>query len=187
MRNVLRQWQGTDLLAAKSFKLDAPLPFSFKPHRDMRLLDLFRVLRDHYEGTKYDASDHYKNGSPNSDKNRTICTESTQYAFVAQLRGWLPAEIAHLVWICLRRPDSNAFSPWYVSMAAVPDGCRRESADNALKNHFAPLPAQAFEDAGPRVQHVCQTFRRGRQAIQGAHRKNPERSGATSRISCSAT
>ena len=59
MRNVMRQWRGTDLLAAKSFKLDAPLPFSFKPHRDMRLLDLFRVLRDHYEGTKHDASDHY--------------------------------------------------------------------------------------------------------------------------------
>ena len=68
MRNVMRQWRGTDLLADKSFKLDDPLPFSFKPHRDMRLLDLFRVLRDHYEGTKYDASDHYRNGSPNNGR-----------------------------------------------------------------------------------------------------------------------
>ncbi len=147
MRNVMRQWRGTDLLAAKSFKLDAPLPFSFKPHRDMRLLDLFRVLRDHYEGTKHDASDRYRNGSPNNDRNRTICTESTQYAFVAQLRGWLPAEIAHVVWIAGRRPDSNAFSPWYVSMARVPDGANRENADAAWKDHFNPLPAQVFEDA----------------------------------------
>ncbi len=171
MKNVLRQWQGTDLLAAKSFKLDAPLPFSFKPRRDIRLNDLFKVLRDHYEGTKYDASDHYKNGSPNSDKNRTICTESTQYAFVAQLRGWQPAEIANLVWICLRRPDSNAFSPWYVSMAAVPDGYSRESADNALKNHFAPLPAQAYEDAG----HAFNTYAKISDAVDKQYRERIEK------------
>lgn len=145
--NVLRQWQGTNLLAAKSRKPGDPLPFSFKPRRVIRLNDLFRVLRDHYEGSKYDSTDHYKNGSPNSGKNRTICTESTQYAFVAQLRGWLPVEIAHVVWLSLRRPDSNAFSPWYVSMDAAPAGYSRENADSAWKNHFSPLPVQAFDDA----------------------------------------
>jgi len=154
IRNVLRQWQGTNLLAAKSCKLEGPLPFSFKPRRGVRLNDLFRVLRDHYESSKYDSSDHYKNGSPNSGKTRTICTESTQYAFVAQLRGWLPAEIAYLVWISLRRPDSNAFSPWYVSMGSAPDGYSRESADSALKNHFSPLPAQVLEDAS----HAFRTY-----------------------------
>jgi dipeptidase len=123
------------------------LPFSFKPRRGVRLNDLFHVLRDHYEGGKYDKTDHYKKGSPNSEKYRTICTESTQYAFVAQLRGWLPPEIAHVVWIAGRRPDSNAFSPWYVSMARVPDGANRENYDLAWKNHFNPLPAQAFDDA----------------------------------------
>jgi len=154
IKNVLRQWQGTNLLAAKARKLEKPLPFSFKPQRRIRLNDLFRVLRDHYEGSKYDSSNHYKNGSPNSGKNRTICTETTQYAFVAQMRGWLPAEIASLVWISLRRPDSNAFSPWYVSMGTAPDGYSRENADSALKNHFSPLPAQALEDAG----HAFNTY-----------------------------
>ncbi|HUU04351.1 MAG TPA: C69 family dipeptidase [Patescibacteria group bacterium] len=154
IKNVLRQWQGTNLLAAKAHKLEGPLPFSFKPRRSIRLNDLFRVLRDHYEGSKYDSSNHYKNGSPNSSKNRTICTESTQYAFVAQMRSWLPAEIASLVWISLRRPDSNAFSPWYVSMGAAPDGYSRENADSALKNHFLPIPAQALEDAG----HAFNTY-----------------------------
>jgi dipeptidase len=148
MKNVLRQWQGTNLLAAKSHKMEDRFPFSFKPRRDIRPSDLFRVLRDHYEGTKYDLSDHYKNGSPNSGKNRTICTESTQYAFVAQLRDWLPAEIANIVWLSLRRPDSNAFSPWYVSMDAAPDGYSRENADTALKNHFSPVQVQVYEDAG---------------------------------------
>jgi dipeptidase len=148
MHNVMRQWRGTDLLASKSCKLEDPLPFSFRSRRDIRLSDLFRVLRDHYEGTEHDLSNRYRNGSPNSGKNRTICTESTQYAFVAHLRSGLPVEISHTVWIACRRPDSNAFSPWYVSIARSPEGASRESSDSAWKNHFAPLPAQAFEDAG---------------------------------------
>ena len=146
MRNVMRQWQGTNMLAAKSHKLEERFPFSFKPEHDIHLNDLFQVLRDHYEGSKYDLSDHYKNGSPNAGKNRTICTESTQYAFVAQLRDWLPAEIAHAVWICFRRPDSNAFSPWYVAGKQFPDGYGLDTSGNALKNHFTPVPPQALED-----------------------------------------
>ncbi len=146
MRNVLRQWRGTHLLAAKPPKLESPLPFSFRTRHNLRPHDLFKVLRDHYEGSKHDLSDRYRNGSPNSGKNRTICTESTQYAFVAHLRSWPDADIAHVVWIAPRRPDSNAFSPWYPSMAATPSGSSREKADSAWKNHFAPLPAQAFED-----------------------------------------
>ncbi|MCX6555234.1 MAG: C69 family dipeptidase [Candidatus Aminicenantes bacterium] len=148
MKNILRQWQGTNLLASKSRELDERLPFSFKPKRAIRLNDLFHVLRDHYEGSEYDLSDNYKNGSPNSGKNRTICTESTQYAFVAQLRDWLPAEIAHVAWICFRRPDSNAFSPWYVTADQFPDGYGLSNAADALKNHFSPLAGQALEDSG---------------------------------------
>jgi dipeptidase len=147
MKNTLRQWQGTNLLAAKSPKVEERFPFSFKPRHDIRLNHLFQVLRDHYEGTKYDLSDHYKNGSPNSGKNRTICTESTQYAFVAQLRDWLPAEIAYAVWICFRRPDTNAFSPWYVAGKQFPEGYCLDDADGALKNHFSPLAVQALEDS----------------------------------------
>jgi dipeptidase len=146
MRNVLRQWRGINLLAAKSNKPEERFPFSFKPRHAVRLNDLFQILRDHYEGTRYDLSDHYKNGSPNSGPNRTICTETTQYAFVAHLRDWLPVEIACAVWICFRRPDSNAFSPWYVSGSQAPDGYSMDSAENALKNHFSPLAAPALED-----------------------------------------
>jgi len=146
MGNVMRQWRGLGLLAKKPPRLEDPLPFSFKPDRPVRPRDLFRVLRDHYEGTKHDSSDRYRNGSPNSGENRTICTDMTQYAFVAHLRGWLPAEIASVVWIAGRRPDSNAFSPWYVSLDSVPRGSSREGPEAAWKSHFLPLPPQALED-----------------------------------------
>jgi len=148
MRNIMRQWRGCDLLAAKRPKLDDPLPFSFKPDRKFRPRDLFKVLRDHYEGTKHDLSDRYRNGTPNAGKNRTICSESTQYAFVAHLRSGLPAEIAPVLWLALRRPDSNAFSPWYVGMENAPGGSSWENPEASWKNHFTPLPPQALEDAG---------------------------------------
>lgn len=139
--NVLRQWRGTALLAKKRYKPDEPLPFSFPPRKNVKTTDLFNVLRDHYEGTEYDLTDDYKDGSPNKTKKRTICTESTQYAFVTQLREELPKEIAHLVWIAFRRPDSNAFSPWYVSITSPPEGYNRGNSETALQNHFKVSPS----------------------------------------------
>jgi dipeptidase len=139
--NVLRQWRGTVLLARKRYKPDEPLPFSFFPRRNIKPTDLFSVLRDHYEGTEYDLTAGYKEGSPNNTEKRTICTESTQYAFVAQLREEMPKEIAYLEWIAFRRPDSNAFSPWYVSITSPPEGYNRGNSETALQNHFNPPPA----------------------------------------------
>lgn len=141
--NVLRQWRGTALLARKRYKPDEPLPFSFFPRKNVKPTDLFNVLRDHYEGTEYDLTDDYKDGSPNNTKKRTICTKSTQYAFVAQLREELPKEFAHLVWIAFRRPDSNAFSPWYVSITSPPEGYNRGNSETALQNHFNVSPSIA--------------------------------------------
>lgn len=139
--NVLRQWRGTALLAKKRYKPDEPLPFSFSPRKNLKPTDLFNVLRDHYEGTEYDLTDGYKEGSPNNTEKRTICTESTQYAFVSQLREKLPKEIAHRVWIAFGRPDSNAFSPWYVSITAPPEGYNRGNSETALQNHFKLPPS----------------------------------------------
>ncbi|UCH97218.1 MAG: C69 family dipeptidase [Candidatus Aminicenantes bacterium] len=141
--NVLRQWRGTTLLAKKRYKPDEPLPFSFNPRKSVKVIDLFRILRDHYEGTEFDLTDDYKEGSPNRTKNRTICTDSTQYAFVTQSRERedLHKEIAHLMWIAFRRPDSNAFSPWFVSITAPPEGYTRGNSENALQMHFKQPPS----------------------------------------------
>lgn len=134
--NVLRQWRGTSLLAKKKYTPESPLPFSFKPRKKIKITDLFRVLRDHYEDTEYDLTRDYKDGSPNKTGKRTICTESTQYSFVAQLRRDLPREIANIAWIAFRRPDSNAYSPWYLSIAAPPESYTYGDSKTALENHF---------------------------------------------------
>ena len=134
--NILRQWRGTNLLAKDRYPIDSELPFSFKPKRKLKITDCFRVLRDHYEDTEYDVTDHYKKGSPNSTRHRTICTRSTRYSVVAHLRQNLPKEISSLVWIALGRPDSNAYSPWYFPLCTPPSGYNRTGTDNALDSHF---------------------------------------------------
>jgi len=137
MVNILRQWRATNLLAKEKFKVDEPLPFSFIPRRKIRISDCFKVLRDHYEDTEFDLSNYYRNGSPNTTKNRTICTKSTQYSFVAEMRSELPQKISYLVWVALGRPDSNAYSPWYFLISSPPSGYTKGSSTDALETHFS--------------------------------------------------
>ncbi len=139
--NILRQWRATNLLAKKQYTLDDRFPFSFIPKKKAKITDLFRVLRDHYEGTEYDLTENYKKGSPNSTQNRTICHQSTHYAFVADLRSDLPVEIAYVAWIAFRRPDANAFSPWYISVNSPPAGYTLGDSEVALKSHFNKPPS----------------------------------------------
>jgi dipeptidase len=116
--------------------LDSPFPFSFAvPKKSIKLTDLFRVLRDHYEDTEYEITDDYKKGSPNATIIRTICTDTTRYSFCTELRSGFPREIANRIWVAFRRPDSNAYSPWYTSMPVLPDGYSIESADPAFKSY----------------------------------------------------
>lgn len=122
-KNRLRQWRGISLLSKQKFKLEQdPLPFSFKPRKMLEPEEIFRILRDHYEGTEHDLSDNYKKGSPNLTSKRTICAKTTRYSFVTLLRSELPREISTLCWLSFRRPDTNAFSPWYPTIESVPSG-----------------------------------------------------------------
>lgn len=134
--NRLRHWRGISLLSKLKLKPEDPLLFSFKPSGKIQASDLFVILRDHYEGTPYDTTEKYKNGSPNFTETRTICTKTTQYSIVANLRNDMPIEIAPLIWISFRRPDSNGFSPWYPSILSAPNGYTRGNSTKALKSHF---------------------------------------------------
>ncbi len=134
--NYLRHWRGIKLLSKLNLHPRDKLPFSFRPSGIVKIVKLFEVLRDHYEGTIYDLTNKYKTGSPNFTKKRTICTKTTQYSIVGKLRGNLPVEIAAQIWISFRRPDSNSFSPWYPTINSVPTGYTRINAQKALTLHF---------------------------------------------------
>ncbi len=135
-RNVLRHWRGISILSKSKISPDDDLPFSFIPAKKVKIQDIFNLMRDHYEGTQYDLSDKYRKSSPNFTQNRTICTGTTQYSLLAELRSDLPDEIAPRVWISFRRPDSNGYSPWYPSIISTPNGYTRGNSKTALLSHF---------------------------------------------------
>ncbi|MCK4888991.1 MAG: C69 family dipeptidase [Candidatus Aminicenantes bacterium] len=135
-RNTLRHWRGFALLSKLKVRPGVDLSFSFKPAKKIKIQDIFTLLRDHYEGTAQDLSNGYKTGSPNFTQNRTICTGSTRYSIVAELRQNLPDEIATLVWIAFRRPDSNSYSPWYPSIVTTPNGYTRGNSETAFLTHM---------------------------------------------------
>jgi dipeptidase len=161
-KNALRQWRGINWLSKKKYDMGAQFPFSFPvSKKSVELTDLFRVLRDHYEDTEYDLTDGYKKGSPNSTGKRTICTTTTRYSFAAELRADdIPREIASRVWIAFRRPDTNAYCPWYVSMPAPPWGYNANSpTEQHAYRYYAKLSDLVDRDYRYRIRAVRKEWR----------------------------
>lgn len=161
-KNALRQWRGINLLSKKKYDMGGQFPFAFPvSKKSVELTHLFRVLRDHYEDTEYDLTDDYKKGSPNSTEKRTICTATTRYSFAAELRADdIPQEIAHCIWIAFRRPDSNAYCPWYVSMPAPPWGYNANSlTEQHAYWYYAKLSDLVDRDYRYRIRGVRKEWR----------------------------
>jgi len=174
--NIHRMWRGINLITGENYTVDDEFPFSLKPKKKISLQDLKNVLRDHYEGTELDNTQGYKLGNPHQENSAAICANSTQYGFIAQLRNWLPLEIGAVVWLAQRRPDSQAFIPWYSGINKIPAGYAYGDFKSALEQHFNPLESihektnkHAFwafvtlaewidEDYGKRIKRVQQKW-----------------------------
>lgn len=134
--NKARAWRGINLLSEGKYSLDDPLPFAFEPDRKIAFADLARVLRDHYAGTQFEMMlEDGKN--PHQNKINTICAPINQYAFIAQLRDWLPVEVGAVMWIAPRFPCIQPFTPWYFGIRAIPPQYQSGNAAQALRTHFA--------------------------------------------------
>ncbi|MBK8946877.1 MAG: C69 family dipeptidase [Ignavibacteriae bacterium] len=136
--NINRIWRGINLLSQKEFKINQEFPFSFNPFKKVDVEDIMEILKDHYENCELDKSEMYKNGDPHYKNYSTICSETTQYSFVVQLRPNMPVEIGTMVWLTYFRPCVNLFAPIYLGIKNFPDGFSFTNAEEALKNHFDP-------------------------------------------------
>jgi dipeptidase len=121
--NIYRMWRGTNLLSEVEYDVDDDFPFSFDPEKNIGVWDFMIVVRDHYEGTDL----HIDNQNPHMSNIRSICSNTNQYGFVAQLRSEMPVEIGALLWIAPRRPCIQSFIPWYSGITKVPDGFGRNT------------------------------------------------------------
>ncbi len=148
--NTLRHWRGLTLLTGREWELGGDYPFSVKPEKKITAEALMAVLRDHYEGTPYDATDGYKTGSPNRTKFRTICTASTINAFVVSLDAARPEPLSVRVWLALGKPDTTVFLPLYDGVENLPPGAGlgQDTHDYELfyKQHFDDAEFKAAKD-----------------------------------------
>lgn len=144
--NSLREWRALSLVAP-SLGLKATgdartdrYAFSVKPERPVTVPRLIEIMRDSYAGTPFDftaqtklqAGDR-KNplacpwGPPEMadllgvKPERAICTPTSGYVFVAQLRHNLPATLGNLLWFAYGPADTSCFLPLYAGVTDLPD------------------------------------------------------------------
>ncbi len=114
--NAFRQWLGLYMLTGRDYPLDN-LPFAVEPSRKLTFKDLMKVLRSHFEETRYDEVPRQALEKPGGfHRNlsiRPMCVWTTQEASVIQLRGYMPREIGVVYWRAPGIPCINAFIPWY--------------------------------------------------------------------------
>ncbi|MFH1070846.1 MAG: C69 family dipeptidase, partial [Candidatus Glassbacteria bacterium] len=118
----LRQWTGYRHLAGGTFPVPEegrPLPFSIRPAQPVTRQHLYAVLRDHYEGTPYEAAWGRAHDTPAGYSPRTVCHGSTNHGDVFELKG--DGRGAGTVWwTALWRPCASPFVPIFLMMDGVP-------------------------------------------------------------------
>jgi dipeptidase len=143
--NSLREWRALSL-AAPSLGLKVTgkpeldrYPFSVKPDRPVTVPKLMEIMRDSYEGTEFDLTAQtafrFKDRpSPLAcpwgpqelldllqlKSERSICTPTSGYVFVAQLRNSLPRDIGNLLWFAYGPADTSCVIPLYAGVTDLP-------------------------------------------------------------------
>ncbi|MFH1999588.1 MAG: C69 family dipeptidase, partial [Planctomycetota bacterium] len=169
MGNLARHWRGVNLLSKKQYAVEDDFPFSFEPKEKVTPSCLMAILRDHHEGTEHEFRDGEPLDNPHENPFSTICTPSTQYGFVAQLRSHLPVEIGAVLWLAPRRPCIQHFIPWYCGITEIPEGFADHDFTFALEHHF-----ESAKDSAPRSNPAFSAFNRYADSIDTCYREKQD-------------
>lgn len=144
--NSLREWRALSLIAP-SLRLKATgdpskdrYPFSVKPDRPLSVTTLTQIMRDGYEGSEFDLTERpafqidgqksplARPWGPDDlfnllrlEPERALCTPTSGYVFVAQLRDWLPDPIGHCMWFAYGPACTSCFVPVHAGVTDLPD------------------------------------------------------------------
>ncbi len=187
--NSLREWRALSLVAP-SLGLQPPgdpasdrYPFSVKPDEPLTVRRLTAVMRDGYEGTEFDLTDREAfnsngNKSPlarpwgpselfdllDIEPERALCTPTSGYVFVAQLRDWLPDSFGNCLWFAYGPAYTSCFVPVYAGVTDLPDAwgldpdytrIRRDQAPWNFRLVFSLANNLRYQDA---MQDISQVF-----------------------------
>jgi len=132
--NIPRQLAGINFLSETKYNENDILPFSFKPIKKISEKDIEKILSSHYEGTTYCKLPENKN--PHQNKVRGICTLTTQFSFVAQLRNNMPVGIGSLLWISPYNGCLFPYIPVYFGIYNTNEKLRLSNNKTAEKLQF---------------------------------------------------
>jgi dipeptidase len=138
--NIGRMWMGVKLLSGKDFKRDDDFPFSFIPSEKIGLKQIMTVLANHFEGTDLDDSGNYSKGSPHKNKTFSICSETQQLSFIAELRAGLPFDVGGRIWVAPRRGCVNPYMPIYFTAFE-----KHFSRDQSIYDKTKPMAWWSFD------------------------------------------
>jgi dipeptidase len=113
-----------------------PYPLWIEPDRKLSVVDVFDLMRDHYEGTEFDLTnglDAGPFGCPIRWRpmvfdvdgaaytwERPISTQQTGFSMVTQSRSWLPDPIGGVTWYGVDDTDFTCYVPLYCCLNDVP-------------------------------------------------------------------
>ena len=149
--NSLREWAALSRIAP-SLGLEATgdpkkdrYPFSVKPDAKVSVAALTSVMRDCYQGTEFDVTEHpafNRGGKKNPlarpfgsrdlfdlvgvQPERSIGTETSGYVYVSQIRDGLPAPISGCMWFALGPAVTSCFTPIYCGATEITESWSRQ-------------------------------------------------------------
>lgn len=125
-----------------------PYPLWIKPDKKLSVKDVISLMRDHFDGTEYDQKKGLAAGpfgcpvrwkplvwkiegdTTQYAWDRPISTQQTAFAFVSQLRSWLPRQIGGIHWYGVDDNYTNVYIPIYCSIKSPPECFRVGSISN---------------------------------------------------------
>lgn len=119
--NARRVWRAQQLLTP-SLKQNPNAfthPWTLKPDKKPTVGDLISVMRDYYQGTKFDISKDTH--LPPSKRERAIAVFNTVHASIIQLRGHLPVEYGAVMWGGVSSPLTTPYVPYYFGIQSLPE------------------------------------------------------------------
>ncbi len=113
------------------------IPLWIKPDKQLSVLDVMGMMRDHFEGTELDMTRDLGAGpyklpyrwrgltwevdSVQYCNERAISTQQTGFSFVTQSRSWLPDPIGGILWFGVDDAYSTCYAPMYCGITEIPE------------------------------------------------------------------
>ena len=183
--NSLREWAALNSIAP-SLGLEATgdpskdrYPFSVKPDRKVTVRALTSIMRDYYQGTKFDVTEHpaFNPGGRKSPlarpfgsrdlfdvvgikPERGIGSETSGYVYVSQIRHWLPDPVSGCMWFTLGPSFTSCFTPVYSGTTRIVDSWSRSPNFTRIDRTQVQWNFQLVEDlTGLKYQEAIEDVR----------------------------